>query len=143
MRSKPNEQIAFIVDDDEAARSSLSLLLRSARHASMCSPSAHNFLAAYDPEQFGCAIMDLRVLGSWGLTAQRSLQQRGIKLPIIFISRHARVTDTVAASRASALDMLEKPYDPQVLLERVSETLTLDAKQRNALAARATMTARL
>ena len=87
--------------------------------------------------------MDLRVLGSWGLTAQRSLQQRGIKLPIIFISRHARVTDTVAASRASALDMLEKPYDPQVLLERVSETLTLDAKQRNALAARAAMTARL
>jgi len=62
--------IVFIVDDDEAVRNSLRLLIKSLGLAPLALGSAHEFLEGYDPAQPGCVVLDVRMPQMSGLELQ-------------------------------------------------------------------------
>jgi FixJ family two-component response regulator len=125
-----SEPIVFVVDDDDAVRSGISLLLRSAGLASKMYPSADAFITAYDPSMGGCLLLDVRMPGISGLELQERLRDRGIELPIIMLTGHADVPMAVRAMKHGAIDFLQKPFNDQLLLERIRQALELDRKHR-------------
>ncbi|CAK0763668.1 Transcriptional regulatory protein FixJ [Gammaproteobacteria bacterium] len=124
----------FVVDDDPAVRDSLRLLLESVGLVAETFSSAHQFLEATDPEQPGCVLLDIRMPGMSGLELQRRLVARGIILPVIIITGHGDVTTAVQAMKTGAVDFLEKPFNDQVLLDRIHDAITRDAQARRARA---------
>ena len=65
-----------------------------------------------------------------GLEIQDRLRERGIALPIIFITAHADVATCKEAFKGGAFDFFEKPLDHKVLLDHVRKALERDQWQR-------------
>jgi two-component system response regulator FixJ len=126
----------FVVDDDDAVRSSLRLLLKSAGLPAVGYASAREFLDAWQPEQAGCLILDVRMPGMSGLELQGELNQRGAIIPVIFISGHGDIPMAVEAIQHGAFDFLPKPFGDQDLLDRVQRALAADADNRKLLTQR-------
>lgn len=127
----------FIVDDDEAVRDSLALLLSLNGFATRVFDSAEHFLAACQPEWAGCLVLDIRMQGMDGLELQARLNTANVHLPVIVITAHGDVATARAALKAGAVDFLEKPIDGQLLITNVSAALDRNAKALSAAARRA------
>ena len=126
----------FVIDDDDAVRSSLRLLFKSWGLDAVLAASADEFLAGYDVERPGCIVLDVRMPGMSGLELQQRLNTLGATIPIIFITGHGDVPMAVEAMQAGAFDFLQKPFRDDDLLERVRRALEHDATQRARLEAR-------
>lgn len=85
--------------------------------------SGQAFLDAFDPQQAGCLVLDVRMPEMGGLDIQQRLQERGIELPIIFLTAYGDVPTCARAFKAGALEFLEKPVDDAVLLSHVRKAL--------------------
>lgn len=120
------QALVYIVDDDAAIRDSLSLLMRSVGIASQSFESAREFLDAYDPGAHACLVADIRMPGLSGLDLQQELNNRGVALPLIFITGHGDVPMAVKAMQAGAMDFLQKPFRDQDLLDRINRALQHD-----------------
>ena len=131
---KPDPSV-FVVDDDEAVRDSLKMLLTAAGLRVETYPSAASFLKHCLPGQSGCLVLDIRMPGMSGLALQDELHKRRISLPILFLTGHADVPIAVRALKQGAFDFIEKPLDSQRLLLAVMNALRLDAQQRVQIAA--------
>jgi FixJ family two-component response regulator len=118
--------LVYVVDDEFAIRDSLTLLIESTGQKVKSFDSAEAFLNSYDPEQSGCLLLDVRMPLMSGHDLQNELLNRGIRIPIIFISGHADIPDSAKAFRAGAVDFLEKPFDNDMLLERINEAIKKD-----------------
>ena len=118
--------LVYLVDDEFPIRDSLTLLLESTGQTVKSFESAEAFLDNYDPEQPGCLVLDVRMPLMSGHELQNELLSRGISIPIIFISGNADIADSAKAFRAGAVDFLEKPFDTQILLERIDEAIKKD-----------------
>jgi len=129
-------QTVFVVDDDEAVRESLRLLLGSVGLEVECFSSAADFLAAYDPDRSGCLLLDVRLPVMSGPDLQEKLASMHSILPIIFLTGHADVPLAVRAMQAGAFDFLEKPFNDQELLDRAHAALDRDATNREELEGR-------
>lgn len=92
--------------------------------------SAEQFLHSYQDGWPGCVVSELRLLGNNGLELQQEMDRRGIRLPLIFHSRHAETRLTVAAMRAGAVTVLDKPASPQELWDALFLALSLDRDRR-------------
>jgi two-component system response regulator FixJ len=110
----------FVVDDDEGVRNGLSFLLRTAGYAVQTFSCARAFLDAFDAEQRGCLLLDIRMPRMTGLELQQELNQRGWRVPTIFITGHATVPSAIAALRDGAFDFIEKPLRDDALIESVA-----------------------
>jgi FixJ family two-component response regulator len=130
MTAAPRVPTVFIVDDDEAVRSSLQLLLKSLGLPAVTYVSATEFLAAYAPEQPGCVILDVRMPGMSGIEMQDELNRRGAVIPVIFITGHGDVPMAVEAMQQGAFDFLQKPFHEQDLIDRVRRALANDLANR-------------
>lgn len=115
--------VVFIIDDDDAARESLCWLIGSVRLKVAAFASAADFLAAYRVGQPGCLVTDVRMPGLSGLDLQAELKRRGIDLPVIVVTGHGDVPMAVRAMKAGAFDFVEKPFNDQVLLDRVQKAV--------------------
>lgn len=122
----------FVVDDDLQVRKSLQLLMWSIPLNVKVYASAQEFLADYDPQQMGCLVLDIRMPGMSGLELQKKLTARHIDIPIIMITAHGEVATAVQALKAGALDFVQKPYSPQILLDRVQQAIKQDIHRREA-----------
>lgn len=125
--------VVFVVDDDDAVRGSLRLLLETAGHEVVDFHSAEDFLAAYTESIAGCLITDIQMPGRSGLELQSALVDRNLSLPIIMLTGHADVPSAVQSLKNGAVDFLQKPYEPQQLLDQVERALALDREQRSAM----------
>jgi RNA polymerase sigma factor (sigma-70 family) len=123
----------FVVDDDDAVRSSLRLLLKSVGIAAVAYGSAQEFLAAYEAEQPGCIVLDVRMPGMSGLEMQEQLNLRGAMIPVIFITGHGDIPMAVEAMQQGAFDFLQKPFRDQELLDRIQRALARDRDNRTHL----------
>jgi two-component system, LuxR family, response regulator FixJ len=123
-------QTVFVVDDDDAVRNSLKLLLKSAGLHAEVFGSAPEFLAKYDAAHPGCLVLDVRMPGMSGLEMQHELNIRGATIPVIFITGHGDIPMAVEAMQHGAFDFLQKPFRDQELLDRVQNALTRDAENR-------------
>ena len=131
----------FIVDDEADVRDAVQLLVGSDGLNAEAYASADEFLAAYEPGTPGCLILDVRMPGMSGLAAQQALQERGIELPIIFISGHGDIPMAVRAVQEGALDFLEKPFSDDAVLDCVQRALQRDREHRAQAAERADVAA--
>lgn len=126
------DSTVFIVDDDEAVRDSLALLLSLNGFATQVFDSAEQFLATYRPEWTGCLVLDIRMQGMDGLELQRRLNAANALLPIIVVTAHGDVAMAREALKAGAVDFLEKPINDQLLIVNVSAALDRNARERDA-----------
>lgn len=120
----------FIVDDDADVRRALGLVAEAAGYAVQAFASAEDFLEVYDGTKHGCLVLDLRLTGMSGLELQHALADKGLHVPIIFVSGHGQICDSVRALKAGAVDFLEKPYSAEVLLSRIDVALREDERNR-------------
>jgi two-component system, LuxR family, response regulator FixJ len=140
---KDPSPIVFIVDDDEAVRGALRLLLKSVGLAAVAFSTAQEFLAAYAPSQPGCLVLDVRMPEMSGLELQQRLNIRGAVIPVIFISGHGDIPMAVEAIQQGAFDFLQKPFRDQDLIDRIQSALAKDLASRTELKAHAEIRERL
>ena len=132
----------FIVDDDNGVRDSLARLLEADTLRVRTFASAEEFLTSCNPHEPGCVVLDVRLPGASGPELQERLAERGATWPIIFLTGYGDVPTTVATLKHGAVDFLEKPARPGVMIERVRAALKLDDAQRAAGAVRGEVRAR-
>ncbi len=125
-----SQQTVFIVDDDEAVRDALSMLLDTIGQAYELYSSAPEFLESYDEGKGGCLVLDIRMPRMSGLELQAKLNEKKAMLPIIFITGHGDIAMAVEAMRRGALDFIRKPFREQDLLDSINEALDIDAGKR-------------
>lgn len=130
------QESVFLVDDDGAVREAVTASLRRAGLSVRAYSSADEFLADCAPDWRGCAVLDVRMPRVNGLDLQRMLARRGVALPVLFISGYSDVAASVGAMRNGAVDFLEKPVAPEVLLTRIREALAQDRRRSDAIAQR-------
>ena len=100
----------FVIDDEEPVRSGLARLLRAIGMPSLTFESAESFLAAYEPEQPGCLLVDIRMPGMSGLDLIEELRRRKIALPAIVMTGHADVRAMERLRALNTVGCLEKPF---------------------------------
>ncbi len=127
---KFDQPTVYVIDDDEAVRDSISMLLDTENVEHVVYASAIDFLNAYDDSMCGCLVLDIRMPGMTGLELQDTLNQRSASLPIIFITGHGDIPMAVEAMRRGAVDFLRKPFGEDDLLQRVNEALAQAAVGR-------------
>jgi two-component system response regulator FixJ len=118
------KQQVFLIDDDEAVRDAMGMLLESSGISYRSFDSANDFLDNYNDDLRGCLILDIRMPGINGLELQSILNSRNSTLPIIFITGHGDVPMAVEAMRLGALDFMRKPINELNLLERIDQALS-------------------
>ena len=128
--------VVHVVDDDELARSGTGRLLAAAGFEARTYASARAFLGAVEPDAPGCVILDMRLPDTNGLEVQAALVERAIMLPIVFVTGHGQIPDTVRAMQRGAVDFLTKPVDGNALIAAVSRALAQDTATRAARAHR-------
>lgn len=123
------DTLITIVDDDEAVRDSLALLLNFRGYRTRAFACAEDCLKSWQPEWRGCLLLDLRMGGMDGLALQQALAERGNTLPIVFLTGHGDLAHARAALKGGAVDFLEKPYEEAALLAAVAEAVDKDRRQ--------------
>jgi len=123
MPSTPADRHVYIVDDDEAVRDSLSVLLEALGYRVRTFSLAQEFLDAAPALPTGCLIADIRMPGMDGLELQRRLNEHSLEFPMIVITGHGDVPLAVRAMKAGALDFIEKPFAAQVIVNSVETAL--------------------
>ena len=119
----PCERCVYVVDDDEAVRDSLSMLLESKAYAVRSFGSAPEFLAAAPSLPVGCLIADIRMPEMDGLELQQHLIDRSLQFPLIVITGHGDVPLAVRAMKAGAVDFIEKPFASEAILNSLDTAL--------------------
>jgi len=120
----PADRSVYIVDDDEAVRDSLSVLLEANGYAVRSFGSALEFLAAAPSLPSGCLIADIRMPEMDGLELQGRLRARALGFPMIVITGHADVPLAVRAMKAGAADFIEKPFASETILDSLDGALS-------------------
>jgi len=128
------DALIFVVDDDAAMRRSMEYLFDSAGWQVATFDSAAAFLENYDGRLPGCLVLDVRMPLMSGLELQQHLRERGVALPIVFLTGHGDVGIAVQAMKNGACDFLEKPCKDQALLDTVGRAVkrSIDSCQKNA-----------
>ncbi|WP_111497819.1 response regulator FixJ [Marinobacter bohaiensis] len=128
-----NTETVFVVEDDEAVRDSLELLLKSSDKAVETFATANAFLSSYNEDMAGCIVLDIRMPGMDGMELQRHLNEKNSILPIIFVTGHGDVPMAVDAMKQGAVDFIQKPYREEDLLKKIEQALEQDREQRKTL----------
>jgi FixJ family two-component response regulator len=131
--NEASDKVVYIVDDDEGVRESLSALLQSIGIVTRGFDSAEASLDAIENESPACMLVDVRMPGMSGLELQRQLAERGLSVQLVMITGHGDISMAVQAMKNGATDFLEKPFNEQVLIDRVHKCVqqSMIATQKN------------
>lgn len=127
--------LVHVVDDDEAVRTSLSLLISTVglRVQAWAEPQA--FLQEFDRQGVGVILLDVRMPGISGLTLLDTLVAQGVDQPVILLTGHGTVEMCRRAFKSGAAEFLEKPVDDEVLLEALQKGVRQHVQSRERHAA--------
>ncbi len=128
MNGKP--VTVYIIDDEQDVRDALKMLVTTIGCRVEIYASALDFIEQFETGWPGCIIADIRMPGMSGIELQDKLKEMGAPIPVIVISGHADVPTAVRAIKKGALDLLEKPFTDQRLLDMVQLALNKDSEQR-------------
>jgi len=118
-----NSNPVAVIDDDEAIREAIGIVLDSVGIGAKPYETAVAFLEDPDARACACMVLDVRMPGLSGVELQRRLREMQWDLPIIFISGHGDVGMAVEAMKRGAVDFLQKPFRDQQLIDAVQAVL--------------------
>lgn len=128
------EQCVFIVDDDPVILESTEALVNSIGRKAETFSSAEAFLDFVTVDHTGCVIADYCLGdGMFGLELQKTLKQRAIYLPLIFVTAYGKIPLAVLAMKQGAVTLLEKPSSDNQLIETIEEAFEIDRRRRRDL----------
>jgi FixJ family two-component response regulator len=132
--SKP---IVYVVDDDPAMREALGSLIETVSLEVDSFASANAFLEQYSPGRPSCLVLDVRLPGLGGLDLQEMLAARNDPMPVLLITGHGDVAMAVRAIKMGAVDFIQKPFNDQVLLDKIQKSVDLHRRrmERHAISA--------
>jgi two-component system, LuxR family, response regulator FixJ len=130
----PELRPVYVIDDDEAVRESLSLLLEARALPVRTFASTPEFLAVAPSVPPGCVVTDLSMPGMDGLQLLQRLREHNLHLPVIVMTGHGEVSLAVQALKAGAIDFIEKPFPGAALFDAVEAALQAvdDTRQTDA-----------
>ena len=134
---------AYIVDDDEAIRTLWRWLMESNGIAVRTFASAAGFIESYQQDGPGCLVLDLRLPGMSGLELQEYLNQKGVEIPIVFVTGHGDIATAVSALKGGAVDFIQKPFSYREVVSIIEKAFQRDAEIRDRRARRARAASRL
>lgn len=126
-----DEDVVYVIDDDEAVRDSIRFLLTSANMAVQTYESSARFLENASRLCEGCIITDVKMPEIDGLSLLRRLRHLNVLLPVIVVTGHADVLLAVEAMKTGAIDFIEKPFDDKLLVSIVRSALDRRHKSRD------------
>jgi FixJ family two-component response regulator len=130
MNQPADAPTVFIIDDDANVRASIAGLLKSVGLRSESFGTAPEFLSRTRSDGPSCLVLDVRLPGINGLDVQRELTDKGVLIPIIFITGHGDIPMTVKAMKSGAVEFLTKPFNDQDLLDAIYQALDRDRATR-------------
>jgi len=122
--------IVFVIDDDAHVRAAIQGLLKSVDLQSESFGTTQEFLRSKRPDGPSCLVLDVRLPGVNGLEFQRELADKGLLIPIIFVTGHGDIPMTVKAMKSGAVEFLTKPFRDQDLLDAIQQALNRDRVTR-------------
>ena len=122
--------LIHLIDDDEAVRSALALLISTVglRVQSWADPAA--FMQGFDRQAIGAIVLDVRMPGTSGLTVLESLTAQGVDQPVIMLTGHGSVDMCRRAFKSGAAEFFEKPVNDEQLLEALQNAVRQHVKSR-------------
>jgi two-component system response regulator FixJ len=128
--STPLSPLIHLIDDDEAVRSALSLLISTVglRVQAWAEPQA--FMAGFDRHSIGAIVLDVRMPGVSGLTVLQQLIAQGVDQPVIMLTGHGTVEMCRRAFKSGAAEFLEKPVNDDALLEALQNAVRQHVRSR-------------
>src|SRR5690349_1430187 len=114
---------AHIIDDDEAVRDSLAVLLEASGMPTVTYASARAFLHRLTPAMAGCIVTDVQMPDMSGLELLRSLKLRACPMPVIVVSGRGGLAMAEAAMQFGAAAFLHKPFEPDEVVAVVRANL--------------------
>jgi FixJ family two-component response regulator len=129
-----NGHSVFIVDDDISVLKSLSRLLLAHGYRAITFGSAQEFLSSKSYRHAGpsCMVLDVRLPGINGIDLHREFLEKGISLPVIFITGHGDIPMGVQAMKRGAVDFLTKPFVEDDLVSAIRRAIEKDIKIKKA-----------
>ncbi|KJS03160.1 MAG: C4-dicarboxylate ABC transporter [Desulfobulbaceae bacterium BRH_c16a] len=109
----------FLIDDEESVRVSVSQWLSLADYRVACFGDAGSALHGIDTGFEGVVVSDIRMPGMDGFELLQAVRQRDPEIPVVLFTGHGDIPMAVSAMRAGAYDFIEKPFDPEILLETI------------------------
>ena len=131
----PLSPLVHLIDDDEAVRSSLALLISTVGLRVQGWADPQQFLRGFPRQDIGAIVLDVRMPGISGLAVLDQLVREGVDQPVILLTGHGTVEMCRRAFKAGAAEFLEKPVDDEVLLEALQSAVRQHVKSRERLAA--------
>ena len=124
------QPLVHLIDDDEAVRSSLALLISTVglRVQTWADPQA--FVRGFDRHSIGAIVLDIRMPGTSGLMVLDDLVAQGVEQPVIMLTGHGTVDLCRRAFKSGAFEFLEKPVDDERLLEALQNAVRQHVKTR-------------
>jgi len=120
----------FIIDDDDRMRAAMQRLLKSIGLNTKSFAAPQDFLQHKLPDGPSCLVLDVRLPGMSGLDVQHKLNEKGVHIPIIFITGHGDIPMTVKAMKSGAVDFLTKPWRDQDFVDAIQQALERDDATR-------------
>jgi FixJ family two-component response regulator len=120
----------FLLDDDPAVLKAVGRQLQAAGYTTKTYCSAEAFVSEHDASTPGCAVLDLSMPGLNGLDVQEALVRQGVERPVIFLTGHGTIPESVLAMRAGAIDFLTKPVGNSELMSAIKSAEDRDRAQR-------------
>ena len=122
----------LVVDDDDAVRAAIGMLLQASGVAHRAFPGAREFLDSAPWEHAVCLVLDVRMPEISGIELLKQLRTRGVALPVIVMTGHGDVPMAVTAMKLGAYDFIEKPFDESHLLELIRQAAAAGAAAQSA-----------
>jgi two-component system, LuxR family, response regulator FixJ len=131
----PLSPLVHLIDDDDAVRSSLALLISTVGLRVQGWSDPQQFLREFPRNDIGAIVLDVRMPGISGLAVLETLVAQGVDQPVIMLTGHGTVEMCRRAFKSGAAEFLEKPVDDEALLEALQNAVRQHVKSRERLAA--------
>ncbi|CAN5555993.1 response regulator [soil metagenome] len=128
--SAPLSPLIHLIDDDEAVRNSLALLIGTVGLRVQTWARPQTFMEEFDRQGIGAIVLDVRMPGISGLTLLDTLMAQGVDQPVIMLTGHGTVEMCRRAFKSGAAEFLEKPVDDEALLEALQNAVRQHVKSR-------------
>jgi FixJ family two-component response regulator len=120
----------FIIDDDRGMRQAIQDLVESVGLRAEAFTTGEEFLKTPRAAEPSCLALDVRLPQISGLDFQQKLAERGMCIPIIFITAHGDIPMSVRALKSGAVEFLTKPFRDQDLLDAIQPAEVNDLRER-------------